>query len=208
MRIPSSDSDTRLWPHHAQCCLIATPLKFWSARLYRPRSVHIRERCQRRPNYPQAKGTCVMFCRLSIAAGFALALCGCITAEQQASLAEPPKPITCHSGNDCNAKWSRANAWVAEHSKYKVESSSESLIQTSGPSTFETDPSPSYKVTKVATGPAEYSIEFTGACDSIFPCTPTVPVAQADFTQSLQTAQPPPEPRKKKKERTYQTSSR
>jgi hypothetical protein len=35
MRIPSSDSDTRLWPHHAQCCLIATPLKFWSARLYR-----------------------------------------------------------------------------------------------------------------------------------------------------------------------------
>jgi hypothetical protein len=110
-----------------------------------------------------------MFCRLSIAVGFALALCGCITAEQQASLAEPPKPIRCHSGADCDAKWSRANAWMAEHSKYKVESSSESLIQTSGPSTFETDPYPSYKVTKVAMGPAEYSIEFTGACDRIFP---------------------------------------
>jgi len=149
-----------------------------------------------------------MFCRLSIAVGFALALCGCITAEQQASLAEPPKPIRCHSGADCDAKWSRANAWMAEHSKYKVESSSESLIQTSGPSTFETDPYPSYKVTKVAMGPAEYSIEFTGACDSIFPCTPTVSVAQADFTQSILAAHPAPEPRKKKKERSYQTSSR
>jgi hypothetical protein len=149
-----------------------------------------------------------MFLRISIATASALALCGCITAEQQASVAEPPKPITCHAGADCDAKWSRANAWITEHSKYKVETSSETLIQTSGPSTFETDPSPMYKVTKVAARPGEYTIEFTGACDTLFGCTPTVPAAQADFTQAILTAEAAPQlhPTKKKKKATYQTS--
>src|SRR5881392_2903474 len=124
-----------------------------------------------------------MFLRISIAAASALALCGCITAEQQASVAEPSKPITCHKGADCDAKWSRANAWITEHSKYKVDTGSESLIQTSGPSAFETDPSPTYKITKGVAGPSEYTIELTGGCDSVFGCTPTIPVAQADFSQ-------------------------
>ena len=61
--------------------------------------------------------------------------------EQQASVTEPPRPIKCHAGPDCNAKWSQATVWVTEHSKYKLETSSESLIQTSGPGAFETDPS-------------------------------------------------------------------
>ena len=151
-----------------------------------------------------------MFLRVSIAAAAALVLCGCITAEQQASVAEPPKPITCHAGPDCNAKWSRAAGRVTEHSKYKLETSAESLIQTSGPSAFETDPSPTYKITKVAAGPSEYTIELTGGCDSVFGCTPTIPVAQADFSQSILAAEaaPQPHPTKKKTKATYQTSSR
>jgi hypothetical protein len=154
-----------------------------------------------------------MLLRFSIAAASALMLCGCITAEQQASVAEPPKPITCRAGADCDAKWSRAAAWVKEHSKYKVETSSDSLIQTSGPGTFETDPSPAYKVTKVAMGPEEYAIEFGGGCDSIFSCTPSVSSAQADFTQSIQAVQavqpaPTSPPPKKKNKSAYQTSSR
>jgi hypothetical protein len=149
----------------------------------------------------------IMFLR---AAASTLVLCSCITAEQQASVAEPPKPITCHVGADCDAKWSRANAWITAHSKYKAETSSESLIQTSGPSTFETDPSPTYKVTKVATGPDTYAIELTGGCDSIFACTPTISAAQGDFTQSILAAEAAPQshPTQKKKKSTYQTSSR
>jgi hypothetical protein len=149
-----------------------------------------------------------MLPRLTIAAASTLALCSCITAEQQASVAEPPKPITCRAGADCDAKWSRANAWVTEHSKYKVETNSETQIKTAGPSTFETNPSPSYKITKVAMGPDEYTIEFTGGCDSIFPCTPALPAAQADFTQSVSAAEPAPQshPTKKKKRAPYQTS--
>ena len=150
-----------------------------------------------------------MFLRLSIVAAAALALCGCVTAEQQASVAEPPKPITCNAGADCNAKWSRADAWIKGHSKYKVETSSESLIQTSGPGAFETDSAPSYKITKVAMGPGEYAIEFAGGCDSIFGCTPTIPAARADFTQAVLAAEAAPQsPPTKKKKATYQTSSR
>ncbi len=151
-----------------------------------------------------------MFLRLSMVVVCGLALCGCITAEQQASVAEPAKPITCRAGADCDAKWSRAEAWIKEHSKYKVETSSDSLIQTSGPSGFETDPSPTYKATKVAAGPREYTIELTGGCDSIFACTPTIPVAQADFTHSVLTAEaaPPQSQPTKKKKAAYQTSMR
>jgi hypothetical protein len=151
-----------------------------------------------------------MFLRVSIAAASVVALCGCITAEQQASVAEPPKPITCHSGRDCDAKWSRAVAWITEHSKNKVEMNSESLIQTSGPSAFETDSSPAYKITKVASGTDEYTIEFEGGCESIFGCTPTVPTARADFTQFILAAEaaPPSQPTKKEKKATYRTSSR
>ena len=151
-----------------------------------------------------------MFLRVSIAVAAALVLCGCITAEQQASVAEPPKPITCHAGPDCNAKWSRAAGWVTEHSKYKLETSAESLIQTSGPGAFETDSSPAYKITKIAMGPGEYTIEFTGGCDSIFGCTPTISAAQADFTQSILTVEAAPQsrPTKKEKKAIYQTSSR
>ncbi len=152
-----------------------------------------------------------MYFRVSIVAISILALSGCITAEQQASVAEAPKPLTCHAGADCDAKWSRANAWVTEHAKYKVETKSESLIQTAGPSTFETDPSPTYNIRKIAMGPNEYAIEFAGACDSIFACTPTLSSAQADFSQSIQAVEPattsPPATKKKKKE-SHQASSK
>jgi hypothetical protein len=70
---------------------------------------------------------------------------------------------------------------------------------------FETDPSPTYKITKVAMGSGEYTIEFTGECDSIFACTPTLPAAQADFTQSILAAEPASHPKKKKKG-AYQTT--
>jgi hypothetical protein len=140
-----------------------------------------------------------MYLRISIVLASALALSGCITAEQQASVAEPPKPITCRAGADCQTKWSRAKAWVAEHSKYKMETSTDSLIQTSGPTTFETEASPAYKVTKIATGPNEYAIEFAGGCDSIFTC-------KADFTQTILAAEPA-HPARKKKKATNQTLS-
>jgi hypothetical protein len=149
--------------------------------------------------------------RLFVGAVCAIALSGCITAEQQASVTESPKVITCRAGADCDAKWSKAGSWITEHSKYTVETNSDSLIQTSGPSTLDTDPSPRYKVAKVMKGPGEYAIEFAGDCDSIFECTPSLSTAQADFTQSVEAARPapasPPASKKKKKD-TYQTSSR
>jgi hypothetical protein len=65
-----------------------------------------------------------------------------------------------------------------------------------------------YKVTKVAKGPREYTIELTGECDSMFACTPTIPVAQGDFTQSVLTAEVAPPQSTKKKKAAYQTSMR
>jgi hypothetical protein len=75
-----------------------------------------------------------------------------------------------------------------------------------GPTVLMSNPSPAYKVTKIATGPNEYAIEFAGGCDSIFTSSPTVPDAQADFTQTILAADPA-HPAKKKKKATNQTLS-
>ena len=147
---------------------------------------------------------------LAVLALFASAalLSGCLGSEQQVSLQDAPKPITCKPGKDCEAKWARANAWITEHSKYKVEAKSDSMIETAGPSTFETDPSPSYKVRKLAIGAEQYAIEFSGECDSMFACTPALPTAQADFTEAVMAAEaaPPSPPEKKKKKATHTAS--
>jgi hypothetical protein len=50
------------------------------------------------------------------------------------------QPITCQAGADCDAKWSRATAWIAQNSAYKVQTASDSIIQTMGP--LPNDPSP------------------------------------------------------------------
>lgn len=147
---------------------------------------------------------------LAVLALFASAalLSGCLGSEQQVALQDAPKPITCKPGKDCEAKWARANAWVSEHSKYKVEANSDSMIETAGPGTFETDPSPSYKVRKLAIGGEQYAIEFSGECASMFACTPALSTAQADFTEAVMAAEPPASapPEKKKKKSTHTAS--
>ncbi len=106
-----------------------------------------------------------------------LALAGCASAAPQA--ASPPRPVTCKAGPDCDAKWSRALAWVTSNSGYKLQTQTDSVVQTMGPITD--SPRPAYTVTKLATGPGTFEITFTGGCDNIFGCVPSIDEARAKF---------------------------
>jgi hypothetical protein len=115
--------------------------------------------------------------RIIAACILALTLAACASAQQQ--VAAPVQPITCNKGPDCDAKWSRAVSWVTTNSSYKVQTQTDSIIQTMGP--LPDDPSPAYSVTKVATTPTTYELTFNGGCDNIIGCIPTMAESRARF---------------------------
>jgi hypothetical protein len=93
--------------------------------------------------------------------------------------APPPQPITCRAGPDCDAKWSRAIAWVAVNSRWKIQTQTDLLVQTF--SSTEGSPNPSYTVTKTAGADGLYEISLNGGCDNFIGCNPAIPEARAKF---------------------------
>jgi hypothetical protein len=104
-----------------------------------------------------------------------LLLCGCLTAAET-----PAPPITCRSGPDCDAKWSRAVTWVATNSTYKIQLQTAELVQTMGP--LHNDPSPAFTVTRtIGASPGISEISLRGGCGNLIGCVPTVAESRAKF---------------------------
>jgi hypothetical protein len=77
-------------------------------------------------------------------------------------------------------KWSRAVSWVATNTGYKMQTQTDSIVQTMGP--LPDSPTPAFNVTKVATSPTNYQITFSGGCDNWIGCVPTVEESRVKFT--------------------------
>ena len=118
--------------------------------------------------------------RAWIVIALASALSGCITAGAAPETATPAPPVTCAAGPDCDVKWGRALAWIEGNSRWKVETKTDSVIETK-PS-INSSASPGFKVTKVASA-AGYEIKLTAGCASLFRCTPTVEESRAQFAK-------------------------
>jgi hypothetical protein len=103
----------------------------------------------------------------------------------------PPRPIICTVGADCDAKWSRAVAWIKTNSTLKVQAQTDTVVQTAGPVGLE--PTPAFTVTKVARGDGRYEITFNGGCGSPSSCVPTIPESRARFTAFVLGEAPPPQ---------------
>lgn len=116
--------------------------------------------------------------RLVFSAAAAVLLAGC--SHQSATVAEPVQPITCQAGADCDAKWSRAVSYVANNAGWKIQTQTDSLIQTftsTGGSTR-----PGYTITKTAVGNGRYEIALAGSCGNLIACIPTIPEARTHFS--------------------------
>ncbi len=132
------------------------------------------------------------FVRLAPAA-FAIALSACAGVEPNEATSFP---ISCKPGLDCDRKWSRAAAWVAQNAFYKIDTQSDWLIQTFGPEGK--SPGTAMKVEKLAApdGSAELVLEIR--CANIFGSVPDLThltgsfVAYVGGTSSLVVAMPPP----------------
>jgi hypothetical protein len=126
-------------------------------------------------------------------AAFAFALSSCAAIEPNAATSVP---IICKPGLDCDRKWSRAEAWVAQNAFYRIETRSDWLIQTRGPEGK--SPGTAMTVEKLATpdGLMEFVLEIR--CANILGCVPELPYLNQSFADyvsgasSLLVAMPPP----------------
>jgi hypothetical protein len=120
--------------------------------------------------------------------GFGMLVCACASSQVE----QPPQPIICTAGADCDAKWSRAVAWIATNSNLKIQTRTETVVQTAGP--VRSEPTPAFTVTKVARGDGRYEIAFNGGCgSSASRCVPTIPESRARFTAFVLGEEPPPQ---------------
>jgi hypothetical protein len=90
-------------------------------------------------------------------------------------------PLTCSTKAECDVWWQRAQTWVAGHSKYKIESSTDTLIQTAGPDGGKR--ALAYQITRTPNPDGTATIGFAAHCDGSLGCKPNPWEAGADFKE-------------------------
>jgi hypothetical protein len=90
-------------------------------------------------------------------------------------------PLTCSDGAQCDLWWQRAQTWVQNHSTYKIESATRSLIQTAGPDGGKR--ALAYQITRTANPDGTATIGFAAHCDGSMGCKPNPWEAGADFKE-------------------------
>lgn len=96
--------------------------------------------------------------------------------------ASPATELVCE-GDSCKDCWERAQVWVANHSRYGVQTATEALIQTYSPG--ESDPGYGFTITKEPLGSGRYRIVMDQYCAS--DCTPTADEVHRAFYHYLRT---------------------
>jgi hypothetical protein len=119
---------------------------------------------------------------VATAAAFAL-LTGCSTSGQISgeTMEQATSPLTCTNKAECDAWWARAQVWVTNHSEYKLQAVTDSIIQTTGPSGGKR--ALAYQITKTPSNEGTATIGFAAHCDNMLGCEPNPWKAGADFKQ-------------------------
>jgi hypothetical protein len=94
-------------------------------------------------------------------------------------------PLTCTDKTQCDLWWQRAEDWVRSHSKYEVQTVTDTLIQTSGPGGGRR--LLAYEITKAVNSDGTATIGFAAHCDSSLGCKPDPWTAGAAFKQYVRT---------------------
>lgn len=120
----------------------------------------------------------MMRCSYLFAALLVPTIAGCVATSR--SDWTQPEAIRCTSEKQCEAMWSKAQAFVARNSDFKVQVSSSSLIQTFGPT--RNNPGLAFVVTKEIDQTGSGWIQLRAACGNSFGCIPSVGDAGRRFT--------------------------
>jgi hypothetical protein len=77
------------------------------------------------------------------------------------------QPLVCKDKAQCDVYWQRAQTYLVRNSKWKIQISNDTLIQTYGPSP---DPFLAYTVNKALKGDGSAEIEVLTKCGNMFGC--------------------------------------
>lgn len=112
-----------------------------------------------------------------LAAAITIGAAGCATPQQSA--VAPPPPLFCKAKDECDLFWRRAQVWLAQNSKYRIQSATDTVITTHGPTPHSIERA--YQVTRIpgANGIDEITIE--SGCANIFGCTTDKIEREASF---------------------------
>ncbi|NML32184.1 hypothetical protein [Paraburkholderia antibiotica] len=112
-----------------------------------------------------------------------IALAGCVSQGQVDPdvMQIATKPLTCSNKAECDLWWQRAQTWVASNSKYKIETATDSLIQTAGPDGGKR--ALAYQITRSANPDGTATIGFAAHCDGSLGCKPNPWEAGAQFKE-------------------------
>lgn len=118
-----------------------------------------------------------------VLAASVIVLAGCSTQGQVSGsvMEQATSPLTCTNKAECDAWWSRAQVWVSNHSEYKLQTVTDAIIQTGGPSGGKR--ALAYEITKTPSNEGTATIGFEAHCDNMLGCEPNPWKAGADFKQ-------------------------
>lgn len=108
------------------------------------------------------------------------ALAGCATTPADpTTMYIAQKPLICKDKAQCDIFWQRAQAWVGNNSGYKIQTVSDSIIQTYGPLNAKVELA--HLVTKVPNNDGSAQIFIKSNCANMFGCQPDRFVSIARF---------------------------
>ena len=86
--------------------------------------------------------------------------------------------VPCDS-TTCKEDWERAQLWIVKHSRWKIQTTTDVLIETYNPVGYE--PSYGFTVVREPAGGGSYSISMTMTCGNMFGCSPKPVEVQEAF---------------------------
>lgn len=112
-------------------------------------------------------------------------LSGCVShnSVDPATMTRAQAPVVCGEKERCDRLWQAAQSWIAQHSAYKIQLISDSVIQTYGP--LKSNPGLAFRVVKEPGPYGTYNINIAAACGNIFLCNESPLAAVADFKDYL-----------------------
>ncbi|HKN65977.1 MAG TPA: hypothetical protein VJW73_06850, partial [Gemmatimonadaceae bacterium] len=86
---------------------------------------------------------------------------------------------------DCKGDWERAQLWIVKHSKWKIQTATDVLVETYNPSEY--DPSFGFTATKEPLGNGRYKISLNAKCANFLGCDPREADVVAAFNHYVAT---------------------
>ena len=108
-----------------------------------------------------------------------LAACASTGGDQTRQVAQPIEPLGCVDRAQCDVYWQRAKVWISSNSYYRVQLSSDSVIETYGPLAGRMELA--YRVLKIPDGAGGARITVTAECGNVFGCKPAATDAIVAF---------------------------